>query len=333
MDRLAPFGDSEERDTPDRDRFQAIVPAYTFQCSGRVTEWRACVQRGGGGERYYIEFQVWRRTGSTDGCYELVGTNTPQDTTETEDMDEERSGSRSGESNNEVLLSPQGGGGSDPLDHCVVLPVREDRQIEFQSGDVVGYYVDNKGDDQNDNDDGIQWIVDHDNVVVRYRDNLRRNDMQSYYAINGPNPTECGFPISGDSNLYTLADSRSAAPIIDVSISTALLTLSSTQPILSPPPSLPLPPGPAAVVSTATSLTSSLTSSLSPSPSTGPPPLVSPAPTGDQGRDVIIVAVIFVIIILFLGKLQANVTQLQHDTERYSLSLQLLLLLVYSLHC
>ena len=165
---------------------------------------------GGGGERYYIEFQVWRRTGSGDGCYELVGTNTPQDTTETEDMDEERSGSRSGESNNEVLLRPE--------DRCVLLPVREDRQIEFQSGDVVGYYVDNKGDDQNDNDDGIQWIVDHDNVVVHYRDDLSRDDIQSYYAIGGPNPTEWGFPISGDSILYTLVDSMSAAPIISLSI-------------------------------------------------------------------------------------------------------------------
>ena len=288
-----------------------------------MAEWRACVQPGGGGERYYIEFQVWRRTGSGDGCYELVGTNTPQDTTETEDMDEERRDSRSGESNNEVLLRPE--------DRCVLLPVREDRQIEFQSGDVVGYYVDNKGDDRNDNDDGIQWIEDLNNVVVHYRDDLSRNDIQSYYAIGGTNPTGCGFPVSGV--LYTLADSTTAAPIINVSIGTVLLTLSSTQPILSPPPSLPLPPGPVAVVSTATSFTSSLTSSLSPSPSTGQPPLVSPAPTGDQGRDVIIVAVIFVIIILFLGKLQDDVTQLQHHIERYSLSLQLLLLLVYSLHC
>ena len=303
-------------DRPDRDRFQAIVPAYTFQCSGRVTEWRACAQPGGmNREQYYIQFQVWRLTSTfSDGeCYELVGSNTPQD----------------GE-NMEEFLSPPGGGGSNPLNRCVVLPVREDRQIEFQSGDVVGYYVDHEDDDS---DDGIQWIEDHDNVVVHYRDDLSRNDIQSYYAIGGPNPTECGFPVSGDSVLYTLAGSMSAAPIIDVSISTALSTLSSTQPILSPPPSTPLPPGPAAVVSTATALTSSLTSSLSPSPSTSQPPLVLPAPTGDQGRDVIIVAVIFVIIILFLGKLQDDVTQLQHYIERYSLSLQLLLLLVYSLHC
>ena len=204
VDSLAPFGDSDDRDTPDRDRFQAIVPAYTFQCSGRVTEWRACVLPGGmSSEQYYIQFQVWRRTASIDDgeCYELVGSNTPQDG---ENMPE--------------FLSPPGGGGSNPLNRCVVLPVREDRQIEFQSGDVVGYYVDYENDDSNDNYDGIQWIEHHDNVVVHYRDGLSRDDIQSYYAIDGHNPTECGFPISGDSILYTLASSMSAAPIISLSI-------------------------------------------------------------------------------------------------------------------
>ena len=205
VDRLPPFGDSIDQDTPDRDRFQAIVPAYTFQCSGRVTEWRACVQPGGGGERYYIEFQVWRRAGSRDGCYELVGYNRPQDTVERKES--ERSGF------NEVLLSPESDG---PLDHCVVLPVREDRQIEFQSGDVLGYYVDRDNDDSTDNLAGIQWIEGHDNVVVYYRDELSREDIQSYYAIGGPNPTECGFPISGEIALYTLADATTAAPLINI---------------------------------------------------------------------------------------------------------------------
>ena len=200
VDSLAPFRDSEDRDRPDRDRFQAIVPAYTFQCSGRVTEWRACVQPGASFEQYYIQFQVWRLTSTvSDGeCYELVGSNTPQD----------------GE-NIQEFLSPSG---SDSLRRCVVLPVGEDHQIEFQSGDVVGYYVDRDGDDSNDDNDGIQWIEDLNNVVVHYRDQLLRDDIRSYYAIGGPRPTECGFPISGDSNLYTLSDSMSAAPIISLSI-------------------------------------------------------------------------------------------------------------------
>ena len=58
VDRLPPLGDSPGRDTPDRDRFQAIVPAYTFQCSGRVTEWSACVHPGGSENEEYILHSV-----------------------------------------------------------------------------------------------------------------------------------------------------------------------------------------------------------------------------------------------------------------------------------
>ena len=47
VDRLPVFGDTDDRDRPDNDRLQAIVPAYTFQCSGRVTKWRACVSPSG----------------------------------------------------------------------------------------------------------------------------------------------------------------------------------------------------------------------------------------------------------------------------------------------
>ena len=133
IDSLPPFGDTTN-DRPDRDRFQAIVPAYTFQCSGRyrVTEWMACVQRHVGSEQYYIQFQVWRPNGPT-GCYSLVGYNHPLDNGGMEDV-----------------LRPINVD-NDPLDNCVVLTVEEDEQIEVQSGDVVGYYV-----DSNRDDNGIQ---------------------------------------------------------------------------------------------------------------------------------------------------------------------------------
>ena len=70
--------DDEYLGRPDDDRLQAIVPAYTFNCTGRVTEWRACVKPGGNSERYYIQFQVWRPTTCRiPGCYRLVGYNAP----------------------------------------------------------------------------------------------------------------------------------------------------------------------------------------------------------------------------------------------------------------
>ena len=202
VDRLPVFEDISSRDSPDNDRFQAIVPAYTFQCSGRVTEWKACVDPGGNSnEQYYIQFQVWRSTG-INGCYELVGYNTPLD-----DEDAEN------------LLSPPGDG-SDPLDHCVVLPVRENRQIEFQSGDVIGYYVDHFKDGQDEDNGAIEWIKDEDSqVVVHYRSNLPREDIKSQYAIRIANidPSVCGFPTE-TSELQSLSETANSAPIISLSI-------------------------------------------------------------------------------------------------------------------
>ena len=222
---LSPFGDRRNDDprseAPGRDRFQAVVPAYTFQCSGRVTEWGACVQPGASSEEYYIQFQVWRPTGPS-GCYSLVGFNRPV-----------------GSNDEDGFLNPPDGT-DDPLSRCVVLSVTDpDKQIEVQSGDVVGYYVDHDNDNQNDDNAGIQWIEggsdsgsDSDSdgesgndVVVHYRDGLPREDIRSHYALGGLNPTECGFPISGNSASYSLDTSALATPIISLSIGMFVLLL------------------------------------------------------------------------------------------------------------
>ena len=201
VDGLPAFGDTPDRKRPDRDKFQAIVPAYTFNCSGRVTEWRACVQQGGGDEEYYIQFQVWRST-AIEECYDLVGYNTPL-------VDEDSEG----------FLSPPRES-DDPLRRCVVLPVRESQQIEFQPGDVIGYYVDRFRRGLDEDGGGIQWI-ENDDVVVYYRDNLPREDIKSQYAIGISNidPSVCGFEISTEtSNLHSLSTVASSAPIISLSI-------------------------------------------------------------------------------------------------------------------
>ena len=222
VDNLPPFRDFREDDpkseVPEHDRFQAIVPDYTFLCSGRVTGWGACVQPGGSGdERYYIQFQVWRPTGIS-GCYSLVNFSRPVN-----------------EDGDDGFLSPPDNEDGDYLRRCVVLSVPEDQQIEVQSRDVVGYYV--EGLNRNG---GIQWIVrntqneksrrnSNGNVVVHYRDNLPREDIKSHYALDGVNPTSCGFPTSGGSiNSYSLTTSTQAAPIISLNgmcMNTAILSL------------------------------------------------------------------------------------------------------------
>ena len=192
------------------DRLQAIVPAYTFQCSGRVTEWRACVQPGDSSdEQYYIQFQVWRSTG-IDGCYDLVGYNSPLDADESLVPDSVIT------IDGERVLCP---GRDNAPDCCVVLPVRESQQIEFQSGDVIGYYVDRFRDGEDrDDESSIQWI-ENDEVVVYYEDDLPREDVKSQYAIgiSNINPSACGFPTE-TSNLYSLSNVASSAPIISLSI-------------------------------------------------------------------------------------------------------------------
>ena len=166
-------------------------------------------------ERYYIQFQVWRPTG-IERCYKLVDYNIP--------LDDARM-SETEISNSSIIIDAEGfltpGNNSDPLHRCVVLPVRENQQIEFQTGDVVGYYVDRFKKRNEDTKGGIQWIAIEDSeVAVHYRDDLVREDIKTLYAIGGANPTECGLEMSESvtSDLHTLNTLSTLAPIISLSI-------------------------------------------------------------------------------------------------------------------
>ena len=99
-----------------------------------------------------------------------------------------------------------------------VLPVVEDEQIEVQSGDVVGYYVDNLN-RNGDSDDGVQWIADSDVTVYHYESPLPQDEIKSHYAVNGVDPTLCGFGIPEDeASSYSLANASTSAPIISLNI-------------------------------------------------------------------------------------------------------------------
>ena len=214
VDNLPEFGDTDDRDRPDRDRFQAIVPAYTFQCTGRVTEWRACVWPGGrASEQYYIQFQVWRPTANgVEGCYELVDYNIPLDDAREEEMNVSDSTSII---ETEGFLSPLGDNG--PLDRCVVLPVRESQQIEVQPGDVVGFYVDHfrNGDDRTIG--GIQWIDTVSTAVtIHYTEDIARVDIKTQYALFPIEPSSCGFQVSSTTNSHQFSQTAASAPIISL---------------------------------------------------------------------------------------------------------------------
>ena len=161
----------DQRDNPDQrdriplepDRIQAIIPAYTFTCHGRVVQWGACVERGGGGERYDIDFQVLRRSPVSDpgvDCYSLVGSNFIDN-----------------------------GRPNDPphrVDRCIVYDVPLEEQVLVQPGDVVGFFSDNVNRD--DNRDGVQVVESRQDVVVYYRerDTIPVTDPESCMFAVGP---------------------------------------------------------------------------------------------------------------------------------------------------
>ena len=268
---LPAFGDTQDdRDSlgrPPADRLQAIVPAYTFNCTGRVAEWRACVEPGGDRERYYIQFQVWRPT-AVPGCYTRVGYNAPPEPT-FDDM---------GEVNNtDQLLQP--GERDSPLHRCVLLPVSEDEQIQFQPDYVIGYYVDWFRDPNDDEDDGGVQVVSDQNVVIFNRIDVPLDDLKTQYAIPalGPDPSSCGFELEGsDSNLFQMTSSITGTPIISLNLT-----------VITPTSSL----------SSSTSTLSGRSADFSPSPS----PSVSVEDGGSGPNLLVVVAILLVILIIAIG--------------------------------
>ena len=297
---LPAFGDRRRDDEylgrPPDDRLQAIVPAYTFNCTGRVAEWRACVEQGGRDERYYIQFQVWRPTGVT-GCYSLVRYNAPPEPTFI----------GMGEVNNaDQLLQP-----GDPLDHCVRLPVSEGEEIEFQPGDVIGYYVDRFREDGDDRDGGGVQVVRDQNVVVYNRIDVPLDDLKTQYAIPdlGPDPSSCGFELEGsDSNLFQMISSTNGAPIISLNLTvttqtfslsslTSTLSVSGRSGSFSPSPSPSVSGRNGSFSPSPSPSVSGRSGSFSPSPS----PSVSVEDGGSGPNLLVVVAILLVILIIAIG--------------------------------
>ena len=138
MQNLPGFADqggiNGERLRSDSQGTQAIIPDYSFDCYGNVTQWGAYVERSF--NRYTLDFQVWRRSGGgqgTTGNYDFVGNN--------------RFSS----------ISPaQRSGGQ------ILRDVPVEQQIQVRPGDVIGLYL--RGEDSND--DGVELHTNSPDVTV-----------------------------------------------------------------------------------------------------------------------------------------------------------------------
>ena len=165
-----------------RFRQQAIIPTYELVCCGNITEWGVDIHPVTGSEPvfYSLDLQVWRSSPTVDGstsigCYSLVG-------------------------NNRFTSISLG------VPTFILTPSPE-AYIEFQSGDVLGFYVEEA---RNNNFDGIVMLNREE-----YSDEL------VWYASIAPSMAtsqsgDCPYSVGSNGVLNTLVR---AAPVISVGIS------------------------------------------------------------------------------------------------------------------
>ena len=166
---------------------QAIIPSYKFDCDdmcGKITEWGVDVHPGGGrghqNGAYTLDLQVWRPSPTVDdststGQYSLVGNNRFTS----------------------ISLSDQ---------VAIVTPSPQD-YIQFQSGDVLGFYVE-------------EARGGNDGVVVLTSSSFTSEVV--WFASIAPtlatSQTTYSIGSSGDLDTSTIA-----APVISISTSKSLI--------------------------------------------------------------------------------------------------------------
>ena len=138
------------------------------------------MQRGGGGQPYTLDFEVWRRSEEglgTTGCYELVDNNLFQ-----------------------MIRADDG---------QIVVAVAVEDQIQVRPGDVVGFSVVSS----NRQDNGVE-LQDTDDTPGG------RVDVTAWYGplpTSAGAAGSCRIRV-GDNSSYELRSSITAAPIIRVDV-------------------------------------------------------------------------------------------------------------------
>ena len=157
--------------------YQAIIPTYKFNCCGRITEWGLDVFDNGS---FTLDLQVWRPSPTVDdstgtGCYSLVGNN------------------------RFTSISVNGG-------VAIVTPSPQDYSIHFQSGDVLGFYV----------EDATSSKYGNPGVVILTSPSESVWFASIAAAAKTSQSGDCPYSVGSNGVLNTLAR---AAPVISISIS------------------------------------------------------------------------------------------------------------------
>ena len=164
---------------------QAIIYTYRFNCCGIITEWGADVHPGGQDKRYTIDFQVWRPSPSVftgTGCYNLVGNNRF---------------TQISISNGLARATPL------PQDH-----------VQFQPGDVLGFYMESEESGDRHGDPGI---------VLKTDPMSGNGDLVQYASVETDEATQvgCPYPWLTDSTELSVTLTH-AAPIISIHTSKSI---------------------------------------------------------------------------------------------------------------
>ena len=176
---------------------QAIIPSYKFDCNqmcGNITEWGVDVHPGGMGHQneYTLDLQVWRPSPTVDDStgtsqYSLVGNN--------------RFTSISLDSDQVAIVTPS------PQDY-----------IQFQPGDVLGFYVDCT--ECRINKAGVMECTecrDNPGVVVLTSPSSFTSEVVWFASIAPTLATsQTTYSIGSSGNLSTLTR---AAPVISINTS------------------------------------------------------------------------------------------------------------------
>lgn len=183
---------------------QAIIPSYRFNCHGNITEWGVDLNPAELEANFDFELQVWRPSPTVNetGCYSLVDHYIVRSTS----------------------IPPQ-----PESEHVArVTPLPQD-QLQFQPGDVLGFYVESHG-----------TTSDENNGVVLLNNASYTSELAWHARITAltSQSGSCPYPVGTTGVLNT---STRAAPVISISVTTFSCSSPSTCIVLhpSPPPSQP----------------------------------------------------------------------------------------------
>ena len=168
---------------------QAIIPTYKFTCCGNITEWGVDLNPVRQGTTFSFDFQVWRPSPTVNddgsGCYSLVGNYAVSSISI------------------DTLVT---------ADH--VARVTPTVQLQYQPGDVLGFYVESQTPSTPD-----------DNGVVVLNDNVYRNEQVWFARLTRTTSLSGSCPYSVG-NTGVLDTSSQAAPVISIATSVYACPLS-----------------------------------------------------------------------------------------------------------